>query len=198
MTDHTEDIKRSLYLLEGTKVKEEPKQDVPVILEQALEFANIIKETGLERLTLLFNDRSHAEIVMENVDVLRKKMADQDYHVSMQIAEAFGSLFEKVESSRYEYSGLNENQVAIFKNKATSLYESFNPSSNNKSNNELLLENVNKIVERWEMYSETDNDEEKTFAEGVEYGLSIAANELRTVIERFSTEGNQSGEKTIC
>lgn len=58
-------------------------------------------------------------------------------------------------------------------------------------NPELLLEDVNDIIFRFRSYNERDGSED--YAQGVEEGLSLAAQMLERLLERYSSNLKDEG-----
>jgi hypothetical protein len=178
--EHLREMRSWLTLAAGS-IESKPMvvdSAIPPLVKQAKIIAETVEEIGLERLSLLMNDRSAATIILENCNTLNKKIEDADWDTCCLIAEAFSKIFENVSESRFNLSGLSEGQRFILKGNVQVLKENF-ASALPVLNKHVLMEKIIQLVSKWEDYRETQSN--AAYAEGVEYGLMLAASELKNL-----------------
>jgi hypothetical protein len=126
-SEHLREIRAWLTLAEGSIEHKQvlDQSSMPHLVKEAKYIADTIEELGLERLSLLMNDRSIATTILENCNTLNKKIEDADWEICNLIAEAFSKIFENVPDSRFNFSGLSEGQRTILKGNVQILKENF-------------------------------------------------------------------------
>lgn len=203
--EHLDDMKKFIQATYGSPdnnpIVESIVSELPIVLEQAKQVSNNLEHIGKDRLAILFSDRSHAEIILENCVTLNNKLDDGDYHTAMQIAEAFGAIFNNIEPDRFEFAGLQADEIQIITENAGILTESFKSEVKEEKVDETikLVESMQNLVNKWEMHQEiTENEGEKILAEGIELGYARAASELAEIIENLNKSEADEQEKKEC
>jgi hypothetical protein len=186
-SEHLREIRAWLTLAEGSIEHKQvlDQSSMPHLVKEAKYIADTIEELGLERLSLLMNDRSIATTILENCNTLNKKIEDADWEICNLIAEAFSKIFENVPDSRFNFSGLSEGQRTILKGNVQILKENF--VSSVVPSKPILMEKIKQLVSKWEDYRETI-PQNPAYAEGVEHGLMLAACELRNLYNEVSDQ----------
>ena len=169
-------------------LNEYSKTDISPMLQQACLVVNSLDEIGLERLALLFEDRSHAEIILENCISFRKRFVDRDFQTTELIAEAFVKIFEKVKKDRFELIGLTEGQISVLTGNVTILSESYEPILVQENPLDLseCLDKMQELIDKWESHRELPIDSD--INEGIEIGLMRAADDLKMLFNEYKSE----------
>lgn len=171
-------------------LKEYIHDDISPTLTQAQLVVESLEDIGLDKLALLFSDRSHAEIILENCVTFRKKFADNDFQTMEMIAEAFSKIFEKVERNKFELIGLTEGQISVLTGNVQILSENYKTATVTNEDSLVMEEFLGKVfglVEAWESHLE-ESDSPQDFNEGVETGMMRAASELRGIYEEYKSK----------
>ncbi len=162
------------------------EEELSNTLKQAKLVVESLEDIGLDKLALLFNDRSHAELILENCITFKRRILDNNYRTAEMIAEAFSKIFEQIERERFDLIGLSEGHINVLTGNMQLLAESYNaPVIINESVvYEDLLTGLISLIESWESYRETD-DAPEDFIEGVELGYLRAAGQLRELFQNY-------------
>lgn len=169
-------------------IQEYTKEACSPTLAQAQLVVESLEGIGLEKLSILFADRSHAEIILENCASFKKRFSDGDFETTELIAEAFTKIFEQVQKDRFELIGLTEGQINVLTGNVQILSESYATSDIQEDSApafKTCLEQINELIDTWESHMEVCESSPVDFNEGVETGLMRAADELRSLISQY-------------
>lgn len=179
-------------------INEYAKEELSPVLKQTQLVVESLEGIGLDKLALLFSDRSHAEIILENCTTFRKKLADEDFQTTELIAEAFTRIFEKVEKSKFELIGLSEGQISVLTGNVKILSENYSPLIKKEDTlafNE-CLNKMHDLINDWELHRELSESNSTDFNEGVETGLLRAADSLRALFNEYTNNVQMEQEHT--
>lgn len=176
---------------DSEKIRKESVVDtVSPTLTQARLVVDSLENIGLEKLSLLFEDRSYAEIIFENCVLFKRRFADGDFETTEIIAEAFTKIFEKVKKDRFELIGLSEGQINVLTGNVQILSENYSPIIKEKDDSTFIdcLDKINELITTWESHREVEDTASADFNEGVETGMMRAANDLKTLIDQYKNK----------
>lgn len=176
-------------------IREYSGDNISPVLLRTKQVVEGLEHIGLEKLALLFGDRSHAEIILENCQVFNKKVLEGDTRTAEIITEAFSKIFEKIERERFLLIGLTEGQINVLTGNVQILSESFKPiviKENDTIILDELLEKMRELCLKWESHRENDYTPED-FREGVEIGLMRASQELQELYNAYKITKDTGG-----
>lgn len=191
---HLDDMRRFILSVYGEghqQIDEDANEALSILFEHADKLAATILNIGIDRLSLLLQDRGHAEIVMENCKTLFSKIQDRDESSVSMISEALAKILHRVDEKGLSVSGLTDQETTLLTESVQNfitdnkiLTEDIDRQSTN-NNNAKLFESIGNLLNKWELFK-ADDDTTLTYAEGVEYGYSLAAQELKELIEQYT------------
>jgi len=186
--DQMKDFIAAAYGVERPSLSEESEEQyIPKFALDTFNMSETLLEMNIDRISSMLGDRTSAEIVLESCENLRNKMAEQDYQAVYEVGECLASILKDVTNDD------TPEQLTESMQRNRYMYDSVIEDISDKKE-KVLAESIEKIIDDWEMYSDTE-DREGTFSEGVEYGYTLAAQKMREILEAHTKEEIEQDER---